>query len=124
LLRECRRRGIARQVIRYGQDHWAASRIEAEINQASEWARQRNVWLVCNEFGVYRADAPAADRAAWIKDVRASLERHKHRVDHLGLLWQFWRGFEKGQQSHRGSIRALCPGFEVAGLKSLPLHES
>ena len=27
-------------VIRYGQDHWDASRIEADINQASEWAKQ------------------------------------------------------------------------------------
>src|ERR1700704_2798112 len=40
------------QVIRYGQDHWDASRIEAEINQAADWAKRRNVPLICNEFGV------------------------------------------------------------------------
>ena len=71
------------QVIRYGQDHWEASRIEAEINQAADWARQRGVPLICNEFGVYRAFADPQDRAAWIKDVRTSLERHN-------IGWAMW----------------------------------
>ena len=63
-------------VIRYGQDHWNASRIEAEINQATDWARQRGVPLICNEFGVYRAFVDPQDPARWITDVRISLERH------------------------------------------------
>jgi endoglucanase len=71
------------QVIRYGQDHWDASRIEAEINQAADWAKQRRVPLICNEFGVYRNFSDPQDRAAWIKDVRASLERHN-------LGWAMW----------------------------------
>jgi endoglucanase len=71
------------QVIRYGQDHWDASRIEAEINQAADWARQRNVPLICNEFGVYRAFADPQDRARWITDVRTSLERHN-------VGWAMW----------------------------------
>jgi aryl-phospho-beta-D-glucosidase BglC (GH1 family) len=71
------------QVIRYGQDHWDASRIEAEINQAADWAKQRRVPLICNEFGVYRNFSDPQDRAAWIKDVRTSLERHN-------LGWAMW----------------------------------
>ena len=71
------------QVIRYGQDHWDASRIDAEINQAADWARQRGVPLICNEFGVYRAFADPQDRAAWIKDVRTSLDRHN-------IGWAMW----------------------------------
>jgi endoglucanase len=40
-------------VVRYGADHWdAGPYIEADISQ-SAWARQHNVPLVCNEFGVY-----------------------------------------------------------------------
>ncbi|HKH97503.1 MAG TPA: glycoside hydrolase family 5 protein [Candidatus Sulfotelmatobacter sp.] len=70
-------------VIRYGQDHWDAARIEAEINQAADWAKQRGVPLVCNEFGVYRDFADPQDRAAWINDVRTSLERH-------GIGWAMW----------------------------------
>jgi endoglucanase len=70
------------EVIRYGQDHWDTSRIEAEINQAADWARRNGVPLVCNEFGVYRHAEPQ-DRMAWLKDVRSSLERH-----HIG--WSMW----------------------------------
>jgi len=69
-------------VIRYGQDHWNAARIEAEIDQAADWAKRNNVPLVCNEFGAYRHADPQ-DRAAWIKDVRTSLERHN-------IGWAMW----------------------------------
>jgi aryl-phospho-beta-D-glucosidase BglC (GH1 family) len=70
-------------VIRYGQDHWDAARIDAEITQVAEWARQRGVPVVCNEFGVYRAYADPHDREAWIHDVRTALERH-------GMGWTMW----------------------------------
>ena len=70
-------------VIRYGQDHWDASRIDAEITQVADWARQRGVAVVCNEFGVYRDYADPKDRAAWIRDVRSSLESH-------GIAWAMW----------------------------------
>jgi len=70
-------------VIRYGQDHWDASRIEAEINQAADWAKQRNVPLICNEFGVFRTYSDPRDREAWLKDVRTALERHN-------IGWAMW----------------------------------
>jgi endoglucanase len=70
-------------VIRYGQDHWDAQRIDAEITQAGEWGRQRGVPVICNEFGVYREYADPKDRAAWIHDVRTSLEKH-------GMGWAMW----------------------------------
>ncbi len=70
-------------VIRYGQEHWDASRIEAEINQAADWAKQRGVPLICNEFGVYRAYSDPRDREAWLKDVRTALERR-------GIGWAMW----------------------------------
>jgi aryl-phospho-beta-D-glucosidase BglC (GH1 family) len=71
------------QLIRYGQDHWDASRVEAEIHQAADWAKQRGVPLICNEFGVFRDFSDPQDRAAWIKDVRTSLERHN-------IGWAMW----------------------------------
>jgi endoglucanase len=70
------------QVIRYGQDHWDASRIEAEINQAAEWAAKRGVPIICNEFGVFR-EAEPQDRNAWIHDVRTALEHHN-------IGWAMW----------------------------------
>ena len=69
-------------VIRYGQEHWDANRIEAEVNQAADWAKRNSVPLVCNEFGVYRHANPQ-DRVTWIKDVRTSLERHN-------IGWAMW----------------------------------
>jgi aryl-phospho-beta-D-glucosidase BglC (GH1 family) len=69
-------------VIRYGQDHWGPERVEAEINQAADWAKQNHVPLVCNEFGVFR-NADPQDRARWITDVRTSLERHE-------IGWAMW----------------------------------
>lgn len=70
-------------VIRYGQDHWDAVRIDAEVTQVAEWSRQRGVPVVCNEFGVYRTYADPHDREAWIHDVRSALERH-------GMGWAMW----------------------------------
>jgi endoglucanase len=70
-------------VIRYGQDHWDAARIDAEITQVAQWAQQNGVPVVCNEFGVYRAYADPRDREAWIHDVRVALEQH-------GMGWTMW----------------------------------
>jgi aryl-phospho-beta-D-glucosidase BglC (GH1 family) len=70
-------------VIRYGQEHWDAARIDAEVSQVADWAGKRGVSVVCNEFGVYRAYAEPHDREAWIHDVRAALEQH-------GMGWAMW----------------------------------
>ena len=69
-------------VVRYGEDHWDAARVESEINQAADWAKQNGVPLICNEFGVYR-NADPQDRSRWLTDVRESLERHN-------IGWAMW----------------------------------
>jgi endoglucanase len=70
-------------VIRYGQDHWDAARIDAEITQAADWARHNGVALICNEFGVFRDFSEPQDRNRWITDVRTALERHN-------IGWAMW----------------------------------
>lgn len=70
-------------VLRYGMEHWDATRIDMEIGQVADWAKRRNVPVICNEFGVYRKDADPADRAAWLTDVRTSLEKHN-------MGWTMW----------------------------------
>lgn len=73
----------------YGDNRWDAARVEREITPAAEWARKRGVPLTCNEFGVYRAYAPAADRLRWISDVRTALERRR-----IGwTMWDYAGGF-------------------------------
>jgi endoglucanase len=75
---------IAREALRaYGEGRWNAARVERDIARAAGWGRKHGVPLVCNEFGVYRAYAPAADRLRWIEDVRTGLERH-------GIGWAMW----------------------------------
>jgi hypothetical protein len=71
------------QVVRYGTDRWNATRIDNEIAQAADWSAHWGVPIICNEFGVYRKNADAKDRAAWILDVRTSLEKH-------GIGWAMW----------------------------------
>jgi endoglucanase len=70
-------------VVRYGADHWNAARIDAEFDQVTAWATHWDVPVVCNEFGVYRKVANPQDRAAWLSDVRKSLEKH-------GIGWTMW----------------------------------
>lgn len=70
-------------VIRYGMDGWNAQRIDADITQVADWAKHWGVPVICNEFGVYRKYADPNDRAAWIHDVRTSLEKH-------GIGWAMW----------------------------------
>lgn len=74
---------------RYGEARWNPARIEAELAQAAAWGRERNVRVTCNEFGVYRKFAAPSDRAAWLRDVRTSLEKHN-----IGwTMWDYQGGF-------------------------------
>ncbi|PYV99844.1 MAG: hypothetical protein DMG89_06495 [Acidobacteria bacterium] len=70
-------------VLRYGLEHWDSARIDTEIGAVAEWAKRRNIPLVCNEFGAYRKVSDPKDRAAWIRDVRTALEQH-------GIGWAMW----------------------------------
>jgi endoglucanase len=67
----------------YGAGGWDRASIAARIAFAAAWARERNVPLICNEFGVYRDTANPASRARWIGDVRSALEEN-----HIG--WAMW----------------------------------
>jgi len=71
------------QAIHYGLDRWNAERIDGEIGQVAAWAKRWNVPVTCNEFGVYRKAARPEDRAAWISDVRTTLEKY-------GMGWTMW----------------------------------
>jgi endoglucanase len=70
-------------VIRYGEEHWDAARIDSEIKAAADWAHRRGVPLLCDEFGAYRNYSNAKDREAWLHDVRTALEKY-------GIGWTLW----------------------------------
>ncbi len=69
--------------IHYGLDRWNAARVDGEIGQVAAWAKRWNAPVTCNEFGVYRKAANPQDRAAWIADVRTTLEKY-------GIGWTMW----------------------------------
>jgi len=76
-------------VERYGLDHWNALRVDAEIAEVAAWGKHWSVPLTCNEFGVYRATANPEARAAWLRDVRTTLEKHN-----IGwTMWDYAGGF-------------------------------
>ena len=50
------------------------------IGEAGTWAKQHGVPVICDEFGAYSRTAPAADRLAWLKDVRTAFDKH-------GVAW-------------------------------------
>jgi len=76
-------------VLRYGMEHWDAERIAMEIGQVAAWAKRRNVPVVCTEFGAYRKYTDPSVRAAWISDVRTTLEKNQ-----MGwTIWDYSGGF-------------------------------
>ena len=73
----------------YGQDRWDAQRIANYIGFAEKWGKLHHVPVYCGEFGVYRAFAPPAARAAWLHDMRVAMEK-----DHIGwAMWDYQGGF-------------------------------
>jgi aryl-phospho-beta-D-glucosidase BglC (GH1 family) len=81
---------INRQAVtRYGLDQWNAARVDLEIAEVAAWGKHWLVPLTCNEFGVYRSASNPADRARWLHDVRAALEKHN-----IGwTMWDYAGGF-------------------------------
>src|SRR5216684_4105419 len=75
--------------IRYGFDRWNSARVDTEFDQVAAWGKRWNVPLTCNEFGVYRKTANPQSRAAWLSDVRSSLEKRN-----IGwTMWDYSGGF-------------------------------
>ncbi len=70
-------------IARYDQDRWNRERIAADLAQVAAWAAANHVRVTCNEFGVFREHADPDDRAAWLRDVRTTLEAN-------GMGWAMW----------------------------------
>jgi hypothetical protein len=71
------------QLYLYGADGWNATTISQHIAFAAAWGRERNVPVICNEFGAFRDTAPPDSRARYLHDVRSALEQN-------GIGWAMW----------------------------------
>lgn len=62
---------------------WRAEVVAGSFAQAAAWGRRHGVPVLCNEFGVIRAQVDVASRYRWLKDVRLAAEAH-------GIGWTVW----------------------------------
>lgn len=77
------------KLLEYKLDHWDADRIAGEIGFAAQWAHERNVPLICDEFGVYRNFSAPEDRERWLTAARTAFEKN-----HIGwTMWDYQGGF-------------------------------
>jgi len=103
----------ARELLRWhGEQRWNRERVGALLERAARWGRNNRVPVQCSEFGVLKKRVAAADRAAWLRDVREALEAR-------GIGWTHWDyagefGIVGGKQGKRvGDKKAI----EALGLK-------
>lgn len=67
----------------YGEQRWNRDKLAVTLDQATDWGRRHGVTLWCSEFGVYRYNAPNADRLRWLRDTRELFEAR-------GIHWTLW----------------------------------
>jgi aryl-phospho-beta-D-glucosidase BglC (GH1 family) len=71
------------RIIQYKEDHWNAEHIAGDIAFAAQWAHERNVPLICDEFGAYRNFSRPEDRERWLTAARTAFEKS-------GIGWTMW----------------------------------
>lgn len=97
-------------------EHYDADKAElaAAFDLAEAWARRHHVAVTCNEFGVYRLNAPPASRLRWLRDVHELAD-----ASHIGwCMWDYAGGFsvvnttaDGGRTPDEGCVTALgLPG--------------
>lgn len=92
------------EAVQYCNESWDRSKLEKNIVTAVAWARQHNVRLTVNEFGVYRLVSPPANRIAWLRDVRTIFDKYK-----IGwAMWDYTGGFGVVQEDSEG-VRTTDP---------------
>jgi aryl-phospho-beta-D-glucosidase BglC (GH1 family) len=100
-----------RQILNeYAASGWDATTVDTEIREIANWARTHNVPITVNEFGAFWRGTSAADRQAWLRDVRTAFERY-------GIGWTIW-----GEVPDFGVVGKNSTGqlvFDSAGAEAL-----
>ena len=96
----------------YLEEHWSAERIESDMEFAAKWAHDRNVPMICDEFGVYRNFSRPEDRERWLTAVRTAFEKN-----HIGwTAWDYQGGFGVVYKEN-GTLRDDDVALRGLGLK-------
>ena len=98
--------GAVVEARRYCAGRWNGAALGAIFDRVDQWRLRHRVSVFAGEFGVTCA-APEPDRLAWIRDVRAGLERRD-------IGWALW-GWDDcfGLDTHRGADGRLVPDAGV-----------
>jgi aryl-phospho-beta-D-glucosidase BglC (GH1 family) len=100
------------RILQYKSDHWDADRIASDIGFAAQWAHERNVPLMCDEFGVYRNFSPPESRERWLTAARTAFEKN-----HIGwTMWDYQGGFGAVYKD-KGAVRDDDVVLRGLGLK-------
>jgi len=100
------------RLLQYKEDHWDADRVAGDIGFAAQWARERNVPLMCDEFGVYRNFSDPDSRERWLTAVRTAFEKN-----HIGwTMWDYQGGFGVVYKEN-GSLRDDDVVLRALGLR-------
>ena len=103
----------------YGEERWNRERIGKTLGEAMAWGKRHDVNVLCSEFGALRKRSAPADRAAWLRDVRETLEAG-------GAGWTTWDysgpfGIVSGPQGKRVVDAAAVEALGLnAGLPAKP----
>lgn len=87
----------------YCNQKWDAAKLEGRIAKAAAWAKENNVLLTANEFGVYRSFVAHEDRLQWIGDVRSLLEKY----DIGWAMWEYSSGFGLARDENGDGVRVV-----------------
>jgi endoglucanase len=100
------------QLYLYGAEGWNATTIRQHIAFAAAWGSERNVPVICNEFGAFRDTAPPDSRARYLHDVRTALEQN-------GIGWAMWDWSGNfGLVTHQGAtVVPMLADVDALGLK-------
>lgn len=107
----------AKEMEQYLHDDWGPRRVRSDMDVAGRFAKEQQIRVVCNEFGVIRANVDVPSRYRWMEDVRSSLEANA-----LGwTLWDYTDIFgitAESAQANRVGARTI----EVQAIRSLGLN--
>lgn len=96
----------------YLEDHWNAERIANDIEFAANWAKERKVPLICDEFGAYRNFSKPEDRERWLAAVLTAFEKNQ-----IGwTMWDYQGGFGVVYKG-KGALRDDDVALRGLGLK-------
>jgi endoglucanase len=111
----------AQDIAAYLKEDWGPSRIQSDFETVGKFAKAKGIRVLCNEFGVIRANVDSASRYRWMADVRAALEAR-------GIGWTLWDYTDifgitvDSTQLNRVGKRTLEPeALRALGLLSVPV---